>query len=85
VIDRHPEMVVVNTMPTRGVAAIKSRLVWSCTLGGMLDQLRPVHLPANRRSDKEGAGAAVEPSMFRTLRFQRAPVAFSTCRLNQES
>jgi hypothetical protein len=41
--------------------------------------------PANRRSAKEGAGAAVEPSVFLTLRFQRAPVVFSTCGLNQES
>jgi hypothetical protein len=67
----------VRAMPTRGVTAINSRLV--------LDLHARSISPANRRSAKEGAGAAVEPSVFRTLRFQRAPVVFSNCRLNQES
>jgi hypothetical protein len=53
VIDRHPEIVVVNTMQTRGSRRSIPDWFWACTLGGMLDQLRLVHLPGEPKVSQE--------------------------------
>jgi hypothetical protein len=85
VIDRHPEIVVVNTMPTRGVTAINFRLVLDLHAWWHVGSTTPG--PSPRRTEGQPRKEPVPPwnRACSALYASSAPVVFSTCRLNQES